>query len=180
MLGYDFEIIYKKGMKNGVADELSRKDKDVEALLCAISIIQPNWINKARDEWNNDEQDPSRYDTFSWKNDSLWYKDHLYLCKNSQLKQEILLILHTSPLGGHSGFLKSYHRFKKEFFGMGLNLIFKGLWCNVWFSNTIKLRQLSPQVYYNIYPFQVNVGRRFQFILSQVYPSLKERVSSWW
>jgi hypothetical protein len=41
MLGYDFEIIYKKGKKNVVADALSRKDEDVEAFLCAISIIQP-------------------------------------------------------------------------------------------------------------------------------------------
>jgi len=28
--------------------------------------------------------------------------------------------LHTSPLGGHSGFLKSYHRVKKEFYWDGL------------------------------------------------------------
>ena len=28
--------------------------------------------------------------------------------------------LHTSPLGGHSGFLKTYHRVKKEFFWDGL------------------------------------------------------------
>jgi len=34
----------------------SRKDEDVEALLCTISIIQPDWINKARDEWKNDEE----------------------------------------------------------------------------------------------------------------------------
>ena len=27
-----------------VADALSRKDEDVEALICAISIIHPNWI----------------------------------------------------------------------------------------------------------------------------------------
>ena len=52
------------------------------------------------------EQDPSTYDTFSWKNDSLWYKDRLYICTNSQLKQNIVLELHTSPLGEHSGFLK--------------------------------------------------------------------------
>lgn len=114
MLGYDFEIIYKKGKQNVVVDALSRKDKDVESLLYAISIHQPEWILEARDEWKNDEevwtlihklqQDPSAYDTFSWKNDSLWYKDHLYLCKNSQLKQKVLLELHTSPLGGHSIF----------------------------------------------------------------------------
>jgi hypothetical protein len=90
----------------------------------------PDWIIKARDEWKNDEnvwiliqrlqQDSSASDTFTWKNDSLWYKDHLYLCKNSQIKQKVLLELHTSPVGGNSGFLKTYHRVKKEFFWDGL------------------------------------------------------------
>jgi hypothetical protein len=130
ILGYDFEIVYKKGKQNVVADALSRKDEDVEAFLCAISIIQPDWIIEARDEWKNDEkvwtliqrlqQDSSASDTFTWKNDSLWYKDCLYLCKNSQLKQKVLLELHTSPVGGHLGFLKTYHRVKKEFFWDGL------------------------------------------------------------
>ena len=56
MLGYDFEIIYKKGKQNVVADALSRKDEDLEALFCVISIIHPDWINKARDEWKKGEE----------------------------------------------------------------------------------------------------------------------------
>ena len=56
MLGYDFEIIYKKGKQNVVADALSRKDEDVEALFCAISIMQPDWIHEARDECKKDEE----------------------------------------------------------------------------------------------------------------------------
>jgi hypothetical protein len=130
ILGYDFEIVYKKGKKNVVVDALSRKDEDVEAFLCDISIIQLDWIIESRDEWKNDEkvwtviqrlqQDSSASDTFTWKNYSLWYKDRLYLCKNSQLKQKLLLELHTSPVGGHSGFLKTYHRVKKDFFLDGL------------------------------------------------------------
>ena len=56
MWGYDFEIIYKTGKKNVVADALSRKDEDVEALLCASSTIQPDWINEARDVWKKDEE----------------------------------------------------------------------------------------------------------------------------
>ena len=32
------------------------KDEDVEALFCAISIIQRDWINKARDEWKKDKE----------------------------------------------------------------------------------------------------------------------------
>jgi hypothetical protein len=55
-LGYDFEIVYKKGKQNVVADLLSRKDEDVEAFLSAISIIQPDWIIETRDEWKNDEK----------------------------------------------------------------------------------------------------------------------------
>ena len=56
MLGYDFEIIYKKGKLNVVADALSRKNEEVEAFLCAISIIQSDWITEAREEWNNDKE----------------------------------------------------------------------------------------------------------------------------
>jgi hypothetical protein len=129
-LGYDFEIVYKKGKQNDVVDALSRKDEDVEAFLYAISIIQPDWIIEARDEWKNDEklwtliqklqQDSSSSYTFTWKNDSLWYKHRLYLCKKSQLKQKVLLELHTSPVVGHWGFLKTYHSVKKDFFGDGL------------------------------------------------------------
>ena len=75
MLGNDFEIIYKKGKQNVVADALSRKDEDVQAFLYAILIIQPKWIVEERDEWKNDEevwtlihklqQDSNAYDTFN-------------------------------------------------------------------------------------------------------------------
>jgi hypothetical protein len=39
-----------------VVDALSRKDEDVEALLCAILIIQTDWIIEERDEWKNDKK----------------------------------------------------------------------------------------------------------------------------
>ena len=68
----------------------------MEEFICAICIIQPDWITEAREEWKKEEevwtliqklqQDPSTSDTFCWKNDSLWYKDHLYISKNSELK----------------------------------------------------------------------------------------------
>jgi hypothetical protein len=43
MLGYYFEIIYKKGKQNVVANALSRKDEDVKEFLYGIYIIQPDW-----------------------------------------------------------------------------------------------------------------------------------------
>jgi hypothetical protein len=44
MLGYDFEIIYKKGKKNVVEDALLINNEYVEAFLCVISTIQLDWI----------------------------------------------------------------------------------------------------------------------------------------
>ena len=46
MLGYEFEIIYKKGKQNMVAGALSRKEEDTEGLLCAISILQSIWMEE--------------------------------------------------------------------------------------------------------------------------------------
>jgi hypothetical protein len=39
MLGYDFEIIYKKGKNDIVVDAFSRKEEETEGSLCAISIL---------------------------------------------------------------------------------------------------------------------------------------------
>jgi len=39
MLGYDFEIIYKKGKQNVVGDALSRKDEDLKLIGCVSSMF---------------------------------------------------------------------------------------------------------------------------------------------
>ena len=43
LFGYDYEIIYKKGKDNVVADALSRKYED-EGTLFSLSFIVPDWL----------------------------------------------------------------------------------------------------------------------------------------
>jgi hypothetical protein len=87
MLGYDFEIINKKGKHNIMVDALSKKEEETEGSLCAISILQFDWEEKEGIEWKQDQEgckiiqqlqeDLSALDKFVWNNYFLWYYDRL-------------------------------------------------------------------------------------------------------
>ena len=84
MLGYDYDIIYKKGHDNVVAGALSLQFKD-ESTLLSISLPIPNFIEEAHKEWfshpllyqiiNNLREDPNSTMRYSWKDEILRYKD---------------------------------------------------------------------------------------------------------
>ena len=143
LLGYAFIVEYKHGKENVVADALSRREDTglVEAdcskvgTLCIISFPTPNWLDDLRASYVTD---PSLQQIiqaiksgqtipvgFTFCNDLLFYKGKLYLgSSNQSLKTLVLQQVHDSPLGGHSGYLKSFHRLKQDFTwpGMGTDL----------------------------------------------------------
>jgi hypothetical protein len=53
LFGYDYEIIYKKGKDNVVADALSLKYED-EGSLFSLSFIVPDWLQTVHQEWLQD------------------------------------------------------------------------------------------------------------------------------
>jgi hypothetical protein len=53
LFGYDYEIIYKKGKDNVVANALSRKYED-EGSLFSLSFIVPDWLQDMHQEWLQD------------------------------------------------------------------------------------------------------------------------------
>jgi hypothetical protein len=62
----------------------------------------------------------SSFPGYSWHNDVIFYKGHLYLSKQSQLKSTVLSELHAIPTVGHSGFTKTYDQVKRSFFWNGM------------------------------------------------------------
>ena len=129
MLGYDYEIIYKKGKDNRVSDALSRQFEE-ESTLLAISLPIPDWIEEARREWFSHpglsqlisqlQVDPNSSKGYSWQNDILRYKDRVIISPTSTLKSRILAELHSSPIAGHSGFQKTYAHTRRSFFWIGM------------------------------------------------------------
>ena len=48
LMGYDFQVEYRKGAENLVADALSRKEEKAE--LAAISNPVPRWLDTIKEE----------------------------------------------------------------------------------------------------------------------------------
>jgi hypothetical protein len=125
LFGYDYEIIYKKGKDNVVADALSRK-YEYEGSLFSLSFIVPDWLQAVRQEWLQDPKSSQLIQQlqsnapaspgYSWLHDELRYKGCLYLSKQSKLKSTVVSELHATPTTGHSGFTKTYDRVKRSFF----------------------------------------------------------------
>lgn len=129
LMGYDYEITYKKGKENIVADALSRTF-DNQASLSAISMPIPNWLASVQQGYDSDSSlsqiihqlanNPSAIPHYSWDGASLRYKGRLVLPQNPALHQAIFYELHASPSAGHSGFLKTYERARRNFFWKGM------------------------------------------------------------
>ena len=111
---FDFDILYKKGKENRVADNLSRKPKS-DASLCAISIVVPEWILEVQSEYvkypetrkliEEVENNKATNSKYSWEKDILWYKQRIYLPSSSKFKTEVLKENHDSLLNGPCWFL---------------------------------------------------------------------------
>ncbi|GJU48942.1 putative mitochondrial protein [Tanacetum coccineum] len=83
LLGYDYEIIYKKGSENLVVDALSRTSS-------------PSFQTMIKDG-------PVAGSKFTWQSDQLRRNGKLVIRANNDLRQELLKFYHDEPMGGHSG-----------------------------------------------------------------------------
>ncbi|CAJ2641599.1 unnamed protein product [Trifolium pratense] len=123
LLGYSYEIIYKPGAQNRVADALSRVHENPSQ---CQTITIPHWdfIQQLRQSFLADDtlqelmkqvrESLSTHPEFKIIQDLLFYRGKLFIPTNSSIKTMLLEEFHSSPIGGHSGIHKTLGRLKEN------------------------------------------------------------------
>lgn len=144
LLGYQFDVVYKPGLENKVADALSRQfdvssnnsivvltDSD-DRLALKSMIFRPEWLDfkTVHEEVQQDptlqaiisalKQGETTKSGFVLQNGVLLYQDRLVMSDLSTFVPIILKEFHSTTQGGHSGFYRTYHR-------LAANLYWKGM-----------------------------------------------------
>lgn len=129
LLGYSFDIQFKPGRANLVADALSRKTVGEVELGALLSIPEVKW-EQLSTEIRADpflkqvvtdlQDDPTRHEGFIMAGDRLLYKGRTVIPQSSSLKAMLLGEYHSSPTGGHAGEVKTYLRLAADWYWMGM------------------------------------------------------------
>ena len=132
-LDLDYELRYKKGAENRVADALSRRDewlqeseKSSAGLLMAVSMITPMLIQEIMHSYTEDPyvQELLTLISVDVHEPSLWHnvngvlrkKGKVYVGSKGPLRQQLISTFHDTPLGGHSGQLGTFKRLTQYFY----------------------------------------------------------------
>ncbi|GMI70628.1 hypothetical protein HRI_000732100 [Hibiscus trionum] len=130
MMGFDYEVCYRKGTHNIVADCLSRKPNEVGCLNMSVSSVTTDTLNRVAATWVQDgrlkkiidelKRGTRRNDKYSWDGRKLKRKGKLVVRNDETLRREILNFFHISPAGGHSGAHVTSQRVANVFYWKGL------------------------------------------------------------
>lgn len=114
LMGLDYEISYKKGKENTVADVLSRLPEVAEqGTVNDISALQPEWLNEVVLSYTEDKEGQSiiqgllvhddNYNQYTFTKGVLRCDGNVYVRSYGEIRKNIIWELHDSPAGGHSG-----------------------------------------------------------------------------
>ncbi|KAL6349709.1 hypothetical protein AAG906_041116 [Vitis piasezkii] len=104
LLGYDYEILYKPGRENSAANALSREEiKTTTADDAYMARISKLAATKPGLPYTNCQG-------------LTFYKNRVVVPPQSHIPNQLLREFHDSPLGGHSGVLRTYKRIAQQFY----------------------------------------------------------------
>jgi len=129
LLEFDYEIQYRQGKENLVADALSRVEGS-EVLHMALSIVECDFLKEIQVAYESDgvlkdiisalQQHPDAKKHYSWSQDILRRKSKIVVPNDVEITNKLLQWLHCSGMGGRSGRDASHQRVKSLFYWKGM------------------------------------------------------------
>lgn len=119
MLGFDFEIFYKLGCENKVADGLSRSMINASMLFILTVPMVLQWEDLYKEIAEEKEiqevllqlqNKTLSFSKFTVIDGRLWSKQRLVISQQPKFIPLILRECHDNKIGDHSGVLKTIHR----------------------------------------------------------------------
>jgi len=111
LMGYDYEICYKKGKENTAADSLSRLPA-AQLLTLSFSSVHTSLLEEVKVSWEQDANVQSIITQleggevvphYTLSQGLLYRKGKLVVGNSAALQAKIIQLFHDSALGGHSG-----------------------------------------------------------------------------
>lgn len=129
LMGYDYEIEYKQVNENVAVDALSRVSLSLFFTL-AVSSFEAALMTKIQDSWAKDLevsliwqqlQEGQRVGHFKWDGALLTWKNRVVVGNYGTLREDIVRVCHSSPMGSHSGIHATRQRLKGIFYWKGIS-----------------------------------------------------------
>lgn len=127
-------IEYKQGKENRVANALSRQHEEplvVEDFsLSLISFPTPSWLTKLKASYLQDaetstilaalQQGLPTSPGYALQQGLIILKGRMWIVKGSPFQFQLVEYIHANPSSGHSGYHKTVHRAKCDFYWIGM------------------------------------------------------------
>jgi hypothetical protein len=129
LIRLQYNFFYRKDFENRVVDAFSRHLAPTDQLM-AMSTITPVWLDTVQEgyvAYAKTHQliaalgvSPQSIPHFTLCNGILHYKNKVWIGANVAVQKQILETMHSSAIGGHSGFPVTYRKFKQLFAWAGM------------------------------------------------------------
>lgn len=128
LLGFDYEIVYKKGIENKVADALSRVT-NIDCSLYAMYTVASDLLLQLQTSWETDAglqqlmqkiQDGTAKPYFTLTDQQLRRKGKLLVGNDVQLRRKLMEMIHSGSVGGHSGAAVTTQKLGAIFYWKGM------------------------------------------------------------
>jgi len=130
LMGFDYQIQYRSGNHNQVADTLSKLPEQELSLYMILFVPGLTILEKIHNQLKNHpeyihqchnvQEFPAKHPDFTVTHNLLLHKGHIWLLHGLPMISSLLTKYHTTPIRGHMGVAKMIARISENFYWSGL------------------------------------------------------------